>query len=153
MQNVVRESGLLASLCDHPMDYHIDPLKNIYLSALCTVVHNCQKNLKEAFCENSVTPVLKFVEKEISSSSEKKEEEPCNELGLPKTSQCKTLSRKTSVSSMNSTYSTYSKASMAESFSTQATTSGLPSRAIRLDYKFRQEHWEGLLMELRQFDD
>ena len=61
MQNVVRESGLLASLCDHPMDYHIEPLKNIYLSALCTVVHGHHKNLKEAFSENAVTPVLKFV--------------------------------------------------------------------------------------------
>lgn len=42
------------------------------------------------------------------------------ELGVPKNNQCKTLSRKTSVSSMNSSYSTYSKASMAESLSTQS---------------------------------
>ena len=75
------------------------------------------------------------------------------ELGLPKNSQCKTLSRKTSVSSMNSTYSSYSKASMAESYSTQGSMTGLWTKEKRLDYKFRQEYWEGMVFELKKIDD
>jgi hypothetical protein len=103
-----------------------------------------------------VATVLKYIEKEISSSSNDKkiEDEPCMELGVPSITQSKTLSRKTSVSSMNSTYSSYSKTSMAESYSTYGSVAGgLALRERRLDYKFRQEHWEGMVLELKKIDD
>ena len=57
----------------------------------------------------------------MHSCDKKGEDESiCMELGIPSKNPQKTLSRKTSVSSLNSSYSAYSKTSMAESLSTQS---------------------------------
>ncbi len=73
------------------------------------------------------------------------------ELGVPNLGQSKSLSRKTSVSSMNSAYS---KTSMAESYSTQASCGSVFERKeVRLDYKFRNEFWETMVQDLKQIDD
>ena len=61
---------------------------------------------------------------------------------------CRTLSRKTSVSSINSTYS------KAESYSTQTSgTVGMGDKEIRLEHRFRPEFWERLMADLRKVED
>lgn len=89
-------------------------------------------NLADAFKENSVLTVVQYIEKEMAK--EGKEEE--HFLEVPQ-QQSKALSRKTSVSSMNSLKSTYSKA---DSFSTHASGMMLQKvrREVRLDYTFRR---------------
>lgn len=63
-------------------------------------------------------PILQYIEREIGARTER--EDLFTDLTLnSKKNLSHTLSRKTSVSSLNSTYS---KASVTESFSTQAST-------------------------------
>lgn len=69
-------------------------------------------------------------------------------LGSGKNVHCRTLSRKTSVSSINSTYS------KAESYSTQTSnTIGMIDKEIRLEQRFRPEFWERLVLDLRKMED
>ena len=39
MQNLVRESGLLSAFCNHPLEYMMDPLKHLFVPALCSIIH------------------------------------------------------------------------------------------------------------------
>lgn len=109
----MRTTGLLESLCNHPLEYLMEPaLRNIIIPTYCCLIHDNPTNFKLTFAENSVQPILQFIEKEISYCNERN-----SEISLGgKNVHSRTLSRKTSVSSINSSYS---KASMAESFSTQ----------------------------------
>jgi hypothetical protein len=38
MQNLIRESGLLEAFCNHPLEYMMDPLRHVFVPALCAVV-------------------------------------------------------------------------------------------------------------------
>jgi hypothetical protein len=130
-QDLLREAGLLAALSNHPLEFFMEPLKHSFVPALCALVHKNFNNLTEAFKENSVLTVANYIEKEMAR--EGREEEPF--LEVPQ-QQCRALSRKTSVSSMNSLKSAYSKA---ESFSTHASgVVGKAGREVRLNYTFRR---------------
>lgn len=131
-QDLLRECGLLSALANHPIEFLMEPLKHSFVPALCSLVHRNSGNLTEAFKENSVLTVVQYIEKEMIK--EGREEEPF--LEVPQ-QQNKVLSRKTSVSSMNSLKSTYSKA---ESFSTIASgaLAQATPREVALDYTFRR---------------
>lgn len=53
----------------------MEPLKHIFVPSLCLVIHQNKHNFEEAFRDNSVLTILKYIEKEIATSSEKKIED------------------------------------------------------------------------------
>jgi hypothetical protein len=142
-QEALRAGGVLEAVCNHPLEYIMDPaLRNVLLPTLCCLVHMNPKNFASAFAENSAQPLLNYLEKELALLGEGEGEEEVVESG--KHVHCRTLSRKTSVSSINSSYS---KASIGEAFPP------MPPGQPRLAHRFRQEYWEGLAQELRRIDD
>lgn len=105
----------MESLCNHPLDYLMEPaLRNIIMPTYCCLIYNNPANFSLAFAESSAQPAIQFIEREMAFISERKSEEG-TEVTL-RSMPSRTLSRKNSVSSINSSYS---KTSMAESFSTQ----------------------------------
>lgn len=123
-------------------------LRNIIIPTYCCVIYDNHGNFKKTFAENSVQPIVKYIEKELHFLDLKKgEEDHINEVGLSggKNVHCSTLSRKTSVSSLNSTYS------KAESYSTQTSnTVGIIDKEIRLEQRFRPQFWQRLMEDLRK---
>jgi hypothetical protein len=113
-QELARTSGLLQAVCNHPLEYLMEPaLRNVIIPTYCCLIHANPPNFARTFAENSAQPILQFIQKEMTLSSERRGEE----ISLGKNIPSRTLSRKTSVSSLNSTYS------KAESFSTQTSNS------------------------------
>lgn len=53
----------------------MEPLKHIFVPSFCSLIYRNHQNFEEAFKENSVLTILKYIEKEISLSCEKKIED------------------------------------------------------------------------------
>jgi hypothetical protein len=65
-QEEVRISGLLESLCNHPLEYIMEPtLRNILIPTFCCLINDNKENFKQTFKENSVQPILQYIDKEI----------------------------------------------------------------------------------------
>lgn len=113
-------------------------LKHVLMPAYCTLIYQNKSNFAVAFEENSPQPVLQYLLRESKALKERRvEEDPIVvDTGTSKSVR-PPLSRKTSVSSINSSYS---KTSMAESLSTQASNHlALPVhfRESPLEHQFR----------------
>ena len=75
-QEAIRASGLLESLCNHPIEYLMEPaLRNIIIPTYCCVIFENSGNFKQTFAENSAQPIVKYIEKELHCLNEKKSEE------------------------------------------------------------------------------
>jgi hypothetical protein len=134
-QEAIRKAGLLESLCNHPLEYLMESsLRNIIMPTYCCLIHDNSANFSCTFAENSAQPIVQFIEREIAYCNEQMSEISLGGKNVPS----RTLSRKTSVSSINSSYS---KASMAESFSTQTSNTIVPDNPIRLEHRFRPQFW------------
>lgn len=75
-QECIRTTGLLESLCNHPIEYLMEPgLRNIIMPTYCCLIHDNATNFKKTFAEYSVQPIVQFIEREISYCNERKSEE------------------------------------------------------------------------------
>lgn len=49
------------------------PLRDILVPTVCTLIHNNPVNFKLAFAENSVQPILNYIQREITLLSDQRE--------------------------------------------------------------------------------
>ena len=143
-QDSIRKSGLLSNLCNHPMEYLMEPLKHIYVPTLCCILFGNKLNIEETFIENSPLTIINYIQKQEALFGHEDEE-----LNIqPNYLKNRTLSRTASVSSLASNKSHTTQ----ESHNVVISMHGKKERDPRLHLRFPEKCWKDFVQQLNDYD-